>query len=74
MLDETILDETTVMELIIYAGEARSSSMEALSAARKYDWDKAEELLNAASVAARKAHQIQTALIGADEGDRKSVV
>lgn len=58
MRDETILDETTVMELIIYAGEARSSSMEALSAARKYDWDKAEERLNMASVAARKAHQI----------------
>ncbi|GLW38908.1 PTS lactose/cellobiose transporter subunit IIA [Pectobacterium actinidiae] len=66
-----MLDETTVMELIIYAGEARSSSMEALSAARKYDWDKAEELLNTASVAARKAHQIQTALIGADEGSGK---
>ncbi|MDE8743547.1 PTS lactose/cellobiose transporter subunit IIA [Pectobacterium polaris] len=56
MRDETMLDETTVMELIIYAGEARSSSMEALSAA---------------SVAARKAHQIQTALIGADEGSGK---
>ncbi|MFJ5387437.1 PTS lactose/cellobiose transporter subunit IIA [Pectobacterium sp. CHL-2024] len=71
MRDETILDETTVMELIIYAGEARSSSMEALSAARKYDWGKAEELLNTASVAARKAHQIQTALISADEGSGK---
>ncbi|WP_409159949.1 PTS lactose/cellobiose transporter subunit IIA [Pectobacterium sp. B2J-2] len=66
-----VIDETTIMELIIYAGEARSSSMEALSAARKYDWDKAEELLNTASVAARKAHQIQTALIGADEGSGK---
>ncbi|BES82920.1 hypothetical protein PEC302107_08600 [Pectobacterium araliae] len=38
------------MELIIYMGEARSCSMEAQSAARKYDWGTAEERLNAASV------------------------
>jgi len=62
------LDETTVMELIIHAGEARSLSMEALRAARKHDWDTADQHLTAASLAAREAHKIQTALIGADEG------
>ncbi|MCU5774096.1 PTS lactose/cellobiose transporter subunit IIA [Erwiniaceae bacterium BAC15a-03b] len=62
------LDETTVMELIIHAGEARSLSMEALRAARKYEWAAADELLAGATAAAKEAHKIQTALIGADEG------
>jgi len=60
--------ETTLMELIIYAGEARSESMEALHAARNGEWLKADALLVAASDAARQAHRIQTQLIGADEG------
>ncbi|PWC19545.1 PTS lactose/cellobiose transporter subunit IIA [Brenneria corticis] len=66
-----VVDENTVMELIIYAGEARSNAMEALDAARKRAWGEADALLAAASAAARKAHQVQTALIGADEGSGK---
>nr|WP_113865661.1 PTS lactose/cellobiose transporter subunit IIA [Brenneria salicis]NMN89981.1 PTS system cellobiose-specific IIA component [Brenneria salicis ATCC 15712 = DSM 30166]RBP64375.1 PTS system cellobiose-specific IIA component [Brenneria salicis ATCC 15712 = DSM 30166]RLM31408.1 molecular chaperone TorD [Brenneria salicis ATCC 15712 = DSM 30166] len=62
------LDENTLMELIIYAGEARSDAMAALRAAREHDWGKMDQMLNSASVAARKAHQIQTSLISADEG------
>ncbi|MBJ7222188.1 MULTISPECIES: PTS lactose/cellobiose transporter subunit IIA [unclassified Brenneria] len=65
------LDENTIMELIIHAGEARSNAMEALSAARKQDWDKADALLAEAAGAARKAHRMQTTLIGADEGSGK---
>lgn len=60
--------ETTVMELIIHAGEARSCSMQALRAARSYDWQEADAQLAAAGAAAKAAHKIQTALIGADEG------
>ncbi|WP_213989687.1 PTS lactose/cellobiose transporter subunit IIA [Sodalis sp. dw_96] len=60
--------ESTVMELIIHAGEARSESMEALRAARNREWLKADALLAAASEAARRAHRIQTLLIGADQG------
>ncbi len=60
--------ESTVMELIIHAGEARSSSMQALQAARKHNWQEADTLLASARDAAREAHKIQTALIGADEG------
>lgn len=63
--------ESTVMELIIHAGEARSSSMQALQAARKQQWQEAEAALQEASQAAREAHRIQTALIGADEGSGK---
>ena len=60
--------ESTVMELIIYAGESRSNSMEALRAARQGDWEKADELLVAATDAARQAHHIQFQFIGVDEG------
>ncbi|QKJ86099.1 PTS system, cellobiose-specific IIA component [Paramixta manurensis] len=62
------IDEITVMELIIHAGEARSHAMEALRAARQQAWAQADEQLLAASTAARAAHRIQTELIGADEG------
>lgn len=60
--------ESTVMELIINAGEARSCAMQALRAARQYDWLEADAQLTAATAAAKAAHKIQTALIGEDEG------
>ncbi|WP_237680843.1 PTS lactose/cellobiose transporter subunit IIA [[Erwinia] mediterraneensis] len=60
--------ESTVMELIIHAGEARSSAMQALQEARQHHWHEADALLESAREAARNAHKIQTALIGADEG------
>lgn len=65
------IDESTVIELIIQAGEARSCSMEALRAARQQNWERADSMLTAATAAAKAAHQIQTLLIGADEGSGK---
>nr|WP_036645463.1 PTS lactose/cellobiose transporter subunit IIA [Pantoea sp. A4] len=63
--------ESTVMMLIIHAGEARSAAMQALQAAREANWQQADDLLQQASVASREAHKIQTSLIGADEGSGK---
>lgn len=60
--------EQTVMELLINAGEARSNSMSAIQAARGKNWDEARELMTAAREASRRAHAIQTRLIGLDEG------
>lgn len=60
--------EQTMMELLINAGEARSQAMMAIQQSRKKDWDGAEAALRASDEAARAAHKIQTALIGADEG------
>ena len=37
--------ESTVMELIINAGESKSCAMEALRAAKSGEWDKVDELL-----------------------------
>lgn len=74
MMEEMQELESTVMELIIHAGEARSAAMQALQAARKHHWAEADEYLENASAAAREAHKIQTALIGADEGCGKIAV
>lgn len=60
--------EQTMMELLINAGEARSQAMMAIQQARKRDWEGADAALAASDEAAKAAHKIQTALIGADEG------
>ncbi len=57
--------ESTVMELIINAGEARSYAMQALYAAKRGDW---AEQLTESSAASKRAHDVQTMLIGMDEG------
>ncbi|MGM3160866.1 PTS lactose/cellobiose transporter subunit IIA [Dickeya undicola] len=63
--------EQTVMELLINAGEARSSAMMAIQAAREQDWAQADAQLQASKDAAKAAHLIQTRLIGLDEGEGK---
>ena len=60
--------ESTVMELIINAGEARSYAMQALRAAKQGDWNLVDEQLTEASAASKRAHDVQTMLIGMDEG------
>lgn len=67
----TIEMETTVMELIINAGEARSQAMMAIQAARQKKWELATASLAASQDAVRAAHLIQTQLIGEDEGQGK---
>ena len=61
--------ETTVMELIINAGESKSCAMEALRAAKAGDWDKVDDLLRQSAEASKRAHDVQTQLIGMDEGE-----
>ncbi|TPG60747.1 PTS lactose/cellobiose transporter subunit IIA [Ewingella americana] len=63
--------EQTVMELLINAGEARSNAMMAIQCARKQQWEEADAMLKASDDAARKAHKVQTQLIGLDEGTGK---
>ena len=61
-------DESTVMELLIHAGQARSDAMEAIAASRRREWETVETLMASSEMACREAHKIQTALIGLDEG------
>lgn len=60
--------ESTVMELIINAGEARSYAMQALYAAKKGNWAEVDTQLTESSAASKRAHDVQTMLIGMDEG------
>jgi PTS system cellobiose-specific IIA component len=59
--------ESTVMELIINAGESKSYAMQALQSAKQKKWDEVDELLTLSTAASKKAHAVQTELIGLDE-------
>jgi PTS system cellobiose-specific IIA component len=63
--------EETVMELIINSGESRSCAMQALYAAKAGKWDEVDGLLDESTAASKRAHKVQTALIGLDEGTGK---
>ena len=63
--------ETTVMALIVNAGEARSHAMQALTAAKKKQWEQVDGLLALSAAASKLAHDVQTSLIGMDEGEGK---
>ena len=63
--------EETVMELIINAGESRSCAMQALYAAKAGKWEEVDGLLEESTAASKRAHHVQTQLIGLDEGSGK---
>lgn len=52
-----------IMHLIMHGGDARSSSMEAIQAAKKADFTLAEEKIARADEAIKEAHVIQTDLL-----------
>lgn len=63
--------ESTVMELIINAGESKSCAMQALHCAKQGQWDEVDDLLTQSTAASKRAHTVQTELIGLDEGTGK---
>lgn len=50
-------------QVIMNAGNSKSSSMMAIEAAREFDFEEAERLLKEADKEMRKAHHVQTELI-----------
>ena len=52
-----------IMPLIIFGGEAKSSAIEAIRAAKESDFDKADERIEAASKAIVEAHHGQSELL-----------
>ena len=60
MTDEQM---AVIMPLIIFGGEAKSSAIEAIRAAKESDFDKADERIEAASKAIVEAHHGQTELL-----------
>lgn len=55
-----------IMNLIVNAGSARSSSIEAIQYAKAGDLDKAEESMQAAKETVNEAHHAQTEMIQAE--------
>lgn len=53
----------TIMGLIMHGGDAKSSAMEAIYAAKSGDFEEAESKLEKADEALRNAHKSQTALL-----------
>lgn len=63
--------EEIIMGLITHAGSCKSLAFAALQAAKNQDHARSLQLLTNADEEAKKAHQIQTSLIGIDEGEGK---
>ena len=62
------------MTIIVKSGEAKSCAIEAIQAAKKNDFKKAEELCSQASENLVDAHHCQTNLIQAEAGGKKTEV
>lgn len=59
--EEQLLE--TIMGLIMYGGDAKSSAMEAIYAAKKGNFEEAEEKIKNADKALLDAHKSQTTLL-----------
>ena len=58
--------EQTIINLIVNAGSARSSAIEAIQYAKAGDLEKAEESINAAKESVNEAYHAQTEMIQAE--------
>ena len=58
--------EQTIINLIVNAGSARSSAIEAIQYAKAGDLEKAEESINAGKESVNEAHHAQTEMIQAE--------
>lgn len=78
MADETLSPEEQQMMIsfgiVASAGQARSLAFEALKAARKHDFEKADDLLRQSEEAALAAHEEQTKMLSREAaGDHTPV-
>lgn len=55
--------ETIIMELVVNAGSARSTAIEAIRAAKSGDFTNADAMLEEADRTLLKSHEVQTELI-----------
>ncbi|WP_243343946.1 PTS lactose/cellobiose transporter subunit IIA [Anaerococcus sp. AGMB09787] len=67
-------DYELAFQIITYAGDAQSSAIEAIAACEKYDFDKAEELIDAANKSYIKCHEIQTSMFANEANGLKTDV
>lgn len=58
----------TIMSLIMYGGEAKSCAIEAITAAKKGDFDLADNKIKEANDALNLAHHAQTEMLAKEAG------
>lgn len=63
--------EMTTMEIVAYAGDARSKYIEALNAANDSEYDKAEALIKEGNELITDAHNVQTKMIQMEAAGEK---
>ncbi|QIB27838.1 PTS lactose/cellobiose transporter subunit IIA [Caloranaerobacter azorensis] len=69
-----MVSEMVIFSIITYSGDARSSSMEAITYAKNGDFDKARECIEEASKKLELAHKEQTKLIQAEaQGEKHDI-
>ena len=72
MTDQSSLE--IAMQLIMYGGEAKSCAVEAISAAKQGDFEKAESKLSQAQEALLEAHHVQTDMLTKEaQGERNEI-
>lgn len=62
---------SVAMQIILHAGDARNLTTEALAAAKKFDFEQAEQLMTKADKAIVQAHKSQTETVQAEMGGEK---
>ncbi len=66
--DQALIE--VVMDIIINAGNAKSYAMDSIRAAKKFDFDTAEEKFKSAKDAELSAHNAQTKLLARDSDEQ----
>jgi len=69
-----MISEQTIFQIILHGGNGKSSSMEAIAAAKAGDFAEAKEKLKQAAEALNEAHHVQTQLIQNEVSGGKSEV
>jgi len=63
--------ELTTVEIVAYAGDARSKYIQAMDAASTGDYDKAESLVKEGNDLITEAHKVQTSMIQMEASGEK---
>ena len=69
-----MISEQTIFQIILHGGNGKSSSMEAIAAAKEGNFVEANKKLKQASEALNEAHHVQTQLIQNEVSGAKSEV
>lgn len=66
--------EEQIMQIILFSGNAKSSSMEAIHAAKEHNHELAQECIEKANEELIQAHRVQTSLIQSEVRGEKTEI